>query len=61
MTWKKSLCAIGAAGLLAGAAQATVDLQVTEVYEGVSGDDLTEDWVEITNYRGHGLHFRDQW
>jgi hypothetical protein len=50
MTWKMSLCAIGAAGLLAGGAQATVDLQITEVYEGVSGEDVTEDWVEITNF-----------
>jgi len=31
-------------------ARAVFDLQLTEVYEGVSGDDITEDWVEITNF-----------
>jgi len=31
-------------------ALAVFDLQLTEVYEGVSGDDITEDWVEITNF-----------
>jgi len=48
--WQRMLGVAGVAGLMAGAAQATVDLQVTEVYEGVSGDDVTEDWVEITNF-----------
>jgi len=40
-----------AAGLaIAGAASASFNLQVTEIYEGVPGDDITEDWIEITNF-----------
>jgi len=47
MTWKKSLCATAAAGLLAGAAQATPNLKITEL---MSKSDATEDWFEITNF-----------
>jgi len=50
MTWKKSLCATAAAGLLTGAAQADFNLQVTEIWPGNNpGDNLTEDWFEVTN------------
>jgi len=48
--WQRMLGVAGVAGLVAGTAQADFNLQVTEVYEGVSGEDVTEDWVEITNF-----------
>jgi MYXO-CTERM domain-containing protein len=46
----KSFIASVAGLAVAGAAAATFNLQITEVYEGVSGDDVTEDWIEITNF-----------
>ncbi|MEM9109557.1 MAG: PEP-CTERM sorting domain-containing protein [Planctomycetota bacterium] len=41
-----------ATGILfaAAQAQASFDLQITEIYEGVAGEDVTEDWIEITNF-----------
>lgn len=32
------------------AAFGVFDLKITEVYEGVDGDDITGDWIEITNF-----------
>src|SRR5262245_36792513 len=42
-------CALTAA-LTVQSASATAGLQITEVYFGLSGDDGTPDWFEITNY-----------
>lgn len=33
-----------------GSAWAAPVLKITEVYEGVPGEDVTEDWIEITNF-----------
>jgi hypothetical protein len=40
---------IAVALLLSSAALADVDFQITEVYVGLSGEDGTEDWIEVTN------------
>jgi len=39
-----------AAAMLPITAMGAADLKITEIYEGVSGDDITEDWLEITNF-----------
>ena len=44
----RTLPAIVAAGLFASTASA--NLQITEVYSGVSGEDGTADWIEVTNF-----------
>lgn len=46
----KTLSTAVLAATVGGFAFAAADLQITEIYEGVSGDDITEDWVEITNF-----------
>ena len=39
------------AGLaIPAAAFGAADLKITEIYEGVPGDDVTSDWIEITNF-----------
>lgn len=47
--------AAAAAVGVAHPAQAVPDLKITEIYEGVSGDDITEDWLEITNFGTTGF------
>ncbi|MEM9253481.1 MAG: PEP-CTERM sorting domain-containing protein [Planctomycetota bacterium] len=37
------------AAIVGGSAFAAAELAVTETYIGVSGDDITEDWFELTN------------
>ncbi len=42
--------ALGLVGVFAAGATAAVDLQITEIYMGLSGPDGTADWFELTNY-----------
>lgn len=47
---KKTVCVAGVAGVLTGGAQASFDLQITEIWPGNEpGANLTADWFEITN------------
>ncbi len=34
----------------AGSAHAAFDLQITEIWPGQAGSDITEDWIEVTNF-----------
>lgn len=45
---KLMLPAIATAGLFAASARA--NLQITEVWSGLSGEDGTADWIEVTNF-----------
>lgn len=44
-----SVLALGAV-LVSPLAFGAADLKITEIYEGVSGEDVTADWVEVTNF-----------
>lgn len=47
--WQRMMCAAGAAGLMAGGAQANV--LITETFPGgVDGKEATSDWFELTNF-----------
>jgi len=43
------LCAL-AVSMSASSAMAVFDLQITEIWPGQSGDDITPDWFEVTNF-----------
>jgi len=45
--WQRGITAMSVVGLMAGGAQATPDLKITEL---MSKSDATEDWFEITNF-----------
>jgi hypothetical protein len=47
---KKTLLAVGAMLMLASPALAVINLQITEIWPGQAGDDVTGDWFEITNF-----------
>jgi hypothetical protein len=46
----KKFLAMSIVAMLASSAMAAGDLQITELFAGISGEDGTEDWMEITNF-----------
>ncbi|MEZ6193956.1 MAG: hypothetical protein R3C45_22145 [Phycisphaerales bacterium] len=52
MTFNKLMAAatIVTTGVLAGQVRAAFDLRITEIWSGQDGADITEDWIEVTNY-----------
>jgi len=47
--WKRSLAAAVATGMIGSGASASFNLQITEIWSGQDGPDITADWSEITN------------
>lgn len=48
-TFRTFLTGAAAAALFAGSALAAPVFEITEIYIGVTGEDGTEDWIEVTN------------
>lgn len=46
----RMMLGMAAAAALAPMAYGAPMLQITEVYEGIAGDDVTGDWIEVTNF-----------
>jgi hypothetical protein len=50
MKLSNMLVALAVMAAVVGTAAAAADLQITELYAGLTGEDGTEDWLELTNY-----------
>jgi hypothetical protein len=44
------IASLAVLALVSTPAQAVIDLQITEIWVGQDGSDLTDDWFELTNY-----------
>ncbi|GJM24068.1 MAG: hypothetical protein DHS20C16_04830 [Phycisphaerae bacterium] len=44
------IMAVAAGFAVAPSAMAAIDLQITETWTGLSGEDGTQDWIEVTNF-----------
>ncbi|HNO78085.1 MAG TPA: PEP-CTERM sorting domain-containing protein [Phycisphaerae bacterium] len=44
------IMALAAGFAIAPSAMAAIDLQITEIWTGLSGEDGTADWIEVTNF-----------